>query len=195
MRIDCLIVGGGPAGATLAGLLASWVEKIGAGGMGVVYRAKDTRLNRIVAYKMLMEQFMEVKDVRERFLREAQSAAQLNHPNIVTVFDVDVDPEQKRLFIAMEFVAGESYFEILQRETRLSIKQTVQFVVGVLKALAHAHALYRPLARRNDLRLFAPAAFATAAGCRKRPPALAGTSSARLIVVAFQDDCRVDFLT
>ena len=82
---------------------------------------------------------MEVKDVRERFLREAQSAAQLNHPNIVTVFDVDVDPEQNRLFIAMEFVAGESYFEILQRETRLSIKQTVQFVAGVLKALAHAH--------------------------------------------------------
>ena len=82
---------------------------------------------------------MEVKDVRERFLREAQSAAQLNHPNIVTVFDVDVDPEQNRLFIAMEFVAGESYFEILQRETRLSIKQTVQFVAGVLKALAHAY--------------------------------------------------------
>ena len=99
--------------------------------MGVVYRAKDTRLNRIVAYKMLMEQFMEVKDVRDRFLREAQSAAQLNHPNIVTVFDMDVDAEQNRLFIAMEFVAGESYFEILQRETRLSIQQTVHFVVGV----------------------------------------------------------------
>ena len=52
---------------------------------------------------------------------------------------MDVDPDQNRLFIAMEFVAGESYFEILQREARLSIQQTVQFVVGVLKALAHAH--------------------------------------------------------
>ena len=123
----------------LGGKRYEFIEKLGAGGMGVVYRARDTRLNRIVAYKMLMEQFMEVKDVRERFLREAQSAAQLNHPNIVTVFDVDVDPEQKRLFIAMEFVAGESYFEILQREKRLSIQQTVQFVGGVLKALAHAH--------------------------------------------------------
>ena len=51
-----------------------FIEKLGAGGMGVVYRARDMRLNRIVAYKMLMEQFMEVKDVRERFLREAQSA-------------------------------------------------------------------------------------------------------------------------
>jgi len=92
-----------------------------------------------VAYKMLMEQFMEVKDVRDRFLREAQSAAQLNHPNIVTVFDMDVDPERNRLFIAMEFVSGESYFDILQRETRLSIPQVMHFIVGVLKALAHAH--------------------------------------------------------
>lgn len=116
-----------------------FVQKLGAGGMGVVYRARDTRLNRIVAYKMLMEQFMEVKDVRDRFLREAQSAAQLNHPNIVTVYDMDVDRERNRLFIAMEFVAGESYFDILQRETRLSIPQVLHFVVGVLKALAHAH--------------------------------------------------------
>ena len=116
-----------------------FVEKLGAGGMGVVYRTRDTRLNRIVAYKMLMEQFMEVKDVRDRFLREAQSAAQLNHPNIVTVFDMDVDPERNRLFIAMEFIAGESYFDILQRETRLSIQEAMHFIVGVLKALAHAH--------------------------------------------------------
>jgi tRNA A-37 threonylcarbamoyl transferase component Bud32 len=116
-----------------------FVEKIGSGGMGIVYRARDTRLNRIVAYKMLMEQFMEVKDVRDRFLREAQSAAQLNHPNIVTVYDMDVDRDRNRLFIAMEFVSGESYFDILQRESRLSIQAVLQFVVGVLKALRHAH--------------------------------------------------------
>ncbi len=78
---------------------------------------------------------MDVKDIRERFLREAQSAAQLNHPNIVTVFDVDVDPEQNRLFIAMEFVGGESYFDILQRETRLSIQQTVSLLEAFLKHL------------------------------------------------------------
>jgi len=116
-----------------------FIEKLGAGGMGVVYRARDLRLNRVVAYKMLMEQFMEVKDVRDRFLREAQSAAQLNHPNIVTVYDMDVDRDRHRLFIAMEFVAGESYFDILQREVRLSIPAVLHFVVGVLKALAHAH--------------------------------------------------------
>ena len=116
-----------------------FIEKLGAGGMGVVYRARDMRLNRIVAYKMLMEQFMEVKDVRERFLREAQSAAQLNHGNIVTVYDMDVDAKRNRLFIAMEFVSGESYFDILQREGRLSVPQVLHFVVGVLRALAHAH--------------------------------------------------------
>ncbi|MGH9337569.1 MAG: protein kinase domain-containing protein, partial [Vicinamibacteria bacterium] len=116
-----------------------FVEKLGAGGMGVVYRARDTRLNRVVAYKMLMEQFMEVKDVRDRFLREAQSAAQLNHPNIVTVYDMDVDRDRNRLFIAMEFVSGESYFDILQREIRLDTPAVLHFVLGVLKALAHAH--------------------------------------------------------
>lgn len=116
-----------------------FIEKLGAGGMGVVYRAKDTRLNRVVAYKMLMEQFMEVKDVRDRFLREAQSAAQLNHTNIVTVYDMDIDRDRNRLFIAMEFVSGESYFDILQREVRLGIPAVLHFVVGVLKALAHAH--------------------------------------------------------
>jgi tetratricopeptide (TPR) repeat protein len=116
-----------------------FIEKLGSGGMGVVYRAKDTRLNRVVAYKMLMEQFMEVKDVRDRFLREAQSAAQLNHPNIVTVYDMDVDRDRNRLFIAMEFVSGESYFDILQREVKLTVPAVLHFVVGVLKALAHAH--------------------------------------------------------
>jgi len=123
----------------LSGDRYEFIEKLGAGGMGVVYRARDLRLNRIVAYKMLMEQFMEVKDVRDRFLREAQSAAQLNHSNIVTVYDMDVDRERNRLFIAMEFVAGESYFDILQRESRLPVPQVLHFVVGVLKALAHAH--------------------------------------------------------
>ncbi|HXV63826.1 MAG TPA: protein kinase [Vicinamibacteria bacterium] len=127
------------AGALDIGSRYEFIEKLGAGGMGVVYRARDTRLNRIVAYKMLMEQFMEVQDVRNRFLREAQSAAQLNHPNIVTVYDMDVDRDRNCLFIAMEFVAGESYFDMLQRELRLDVPTVLHFVVGVLKALAHAH--------------------------------------------------------
>lgn len=112
-------------------------EKIGAGGMGLVYRAFDLLLNRTVAYKMLMEQFMALAEVRERFLREARSAAGLNHVNIVTVYDVGVD--RGRLFISMEYVNGLSYFEVLQRDNRLTTSQVLHFVSGVLKALIHAH--------------------------------------------------------
>jgi tetratricopeptide (TPR) repeat protein len=113
-------------------------EKLGAGGMGIVYRAYDRLLDRVVAYKMLMEQFMEIEEIRERFLREARSAAQLNHPNIVAIHDIGI--ERGRLFIIMEFVEGVSYYKIIDREGQLPIRATLHFMIGVLKALAHAHA-------------------------------------------------------
>jgi tetratricopeptide (TPR) repeat protein len=112
-------------------------EKLGAGGMGVVYQAYDRLLNRVVAYKMLMEQFMEIDEIRERFLREARSAAMLNHPNIVTIFDIGID--RGRLFISMEYVEGSTYFQILERETRLSLPAAKHCMVGILRALIHAH--------------------------------------------------------
>jgi len=113
-------------------------EKLGAGGMGIVYRAHDRLLDRVVAYKMLMEQFMEIEEIRDRFLREARSAAQLNHPNIVSIYDMGI--EQGRLFIIMEFVEGVSYYRILDREGQLPVNVVLHFMIGVLKALAHAHA-------------------------------------------------------
>src|SRR3990172_6801617 len=113
-------------------------EKLGAGGMGIVYRAHDRLLDRVVAYKMLMEQFMEIEEIRDRFLREARSAAQLNHPNIVSIYDMGI--EQGRLFIIMEFVEGVSYYRILDREGQLPVNAVLHFMIGVLKALAHAHA-------------------------------------------------------
>jgi tRNA A-37 threonylcarbamoyl transferase component Bud32 len=112
-------------------------EKLGAGGMGIVYRAHDRLLKRVVAYKMLMEQFMEIEEIRERFLREARSAAILNHPNIVTIYDVDID--QGRLFIAMEYVEGKSYYQIQEKEGQLPISAARHCMVGILRALAHAH--------------------------------------------------------
>ena len=112
-------------------------EKLGAGGMGIVYRAHDLVLDRVVAYKMLMEQFTHVEDVRGRFIREAKSAAKLNHPNIVAVYDVQ--EEDGRLSIVMEYVPGKSFFELLHKEERLSVQATLHFMTGVLKALQHAH--------------------------------------------------------
>jgi tetratricopeptide (TPR) repeat protein len=132
-----------PAGTVLESELVGgdryeFVEKLGAGGMGIVYRAYDRLLDRVVAYKMLMEQFMEIEEIRERFLREARSAAQLNHPNIVAIHDLGID--RGRLFIIMEFVEGVSYYKILDREDQLPVKAVLHFMIGVLRALSHAHA-------------------------------------------------------
>ena len=81
-------------------------KKIGAGGMGEVYLAEDTKLHRNVALKFLPPEYTSDPEVKARFTREAQAAAALNHPNIITVYEVA--DYQDRLYISMEFVEGES---------------------------------------------------------------------------------------
>jgi serine/threonine-protein kinase len=111
-------------------------EKIGAGGMGVVYRAEDTRLGRTVALKVLLPGLTSDPERRNRFVREAKAASALNHPNIITIHDIDqadgID------FIAMEFIAGRTLQDIIAcRE--LTIPDALQFALQIVQALMAAH--------------------------------------------------------
>src|SRR4051812_29834628 len=102
------------------------VEPIGAGGMGEVYRARDTRLGRIVVIKISKEQFS------ERFEREARAVAALNHPNICTLYDIGQD------YLVMECIEGETLRERI-REGRLPIGEALEYGAQISDALADAH--------------------------------------------------------
>jgi serine/threonine protein kinase len=115
------------------------LEEIGRGGMGVVYRARDSRLDRIVALKRLPEGLRRHHPrALQFFLREAQSAARLNHPNIVTVFDADQQDGQ--FFITMELLEGQPLHTILHERGQLSPSNVLGIARQACRGLEYAHA-------------------------------------------------------
>src|SRR5262245_18352478 len=115
--------------------------KLGEGGMGVVYRAFDTHLDRAVAIKVLRPDATASPDRKRRFVQEAKSASALNHPGIVHIYDIDSAnlPEGPTDFIAMEFVSGKTLDQYIGK-SGLSLKDALKYGIQIADALARAHA-------------------------------------------------------
>src|SRR5438309_10781215 len=107
--------------------------------MAVVYRAMDLRLNRTVAIKVLPPDIAFNSDVKTRFIREAQTAAQLSHPNIVPIYSVDENETSHLVYFVMSFIDGESLGARLAREGAWPVDRTVRVLRDVADALAYAH--------------------------------------------------------
>jgi len=111
--------------------------KVGRGATSVVYRAYDPFLDRFVAIKIVSQSHDAADEVRKRFHREAQAAAQLNHPNIVTIFDSGED--QGKLFIAMELLEGTDLRQLIRSKKELILAQKLDLTEQILDGLAYAH--------------------------------------------------------
>lgn len=113
------------------------LSRIGGGGMALVYKAHDILLNRKVAVKVLRQQFVHDEEFIQRFRREAQSAAALSHPNVVSIYDVGQEGETH--YIVMEYIEGRNLNEIIKEFAPLQVKEAVGIAAQICDALDHAH--------------------------------------------------------
>ena len=115
-------------------------SKLGEGGMGVVYKARDLHLDRLVAIKVLLLEAVANPERKRRFVQEAKAASALNHPNIVHVYDIDTTgPEGRPVdFIAMEYIEGRTLDELTGRK-ELPVREALKYAVQMADALAAAH--------------------------------------------------------
>ena len=113
------------------------LEVIGTGGMAVVYKARCHRLNRLVAVKILKDDYLSDEDFRSRFHAESQAVAMLSHPNIVAVYDTSSSIMAD--YIVMELIEGISLKQYMEKKGVLNWKETLHFALQIAKALEHAH--------------------------------------------------------
>ena len=113
------------------------IELIGEGAMGVVYRARDSVLDRIVAIKVMNDSIARQEDLRKRFLHEAQAAGSLQHPNVVCIYDLG--EADGHLFIAMEFIQGVDLERLIELGEPLSLQARLDIIIDVLTGVAFAH--------------------------------------------------------
>lgn len=113
------------------------LERVGEGGMAVVYKAKQINLDRIVALKVIHQNLIHDKEFLDRFHREARIAASLNHPNIVTIHDEGI--ENGVHFIAMEYLEGTNLHSLIKRKGRLGEDETIRIAISMAEALDYAH--------------------------------------------------------
>ena len=126
------------------------LEKIGTGGMSDVYKAKDGKLNRFVAVKVLKQEFAENANFVSKFKTEAQAAAGMMHPNIVNVYDVG--EEGGTHYIVMELVEGITLKKYIEKKSRLSIKETISIAIQVsmgIEAAHNNHIIHRDIKPQN----------------------------------------------
>ncbi len=130
------------------------LEIIGNGGMSVVYKARDLRLNRLVAIKILKDDAFADEELRTHFRTESEAVAQLNHPNIVNIFDVSSTSDVE--YIVMELVDGITLHQYMKKRGILPMKEVIFFTTQILKALEHAHSrniIHRDIKPQNMMLL------------------------------------------
>ncbi|MGA7401463.1 MAG: serine/threonine-protein kinase, partial [Candidatus Sulfotelmatobacter sp.] len=134
------------------------LAELGRGAMGIVYKARDPKINRVVAVKafsLARQEPEEEQEYRERFFREAEAAGRLSHPGIVTIFDVGEEPENRAPYIVMEYVTGHSLEKLLsQNDHKLPLYGALQLAHELAGALDYAHAqgvVHRDLKPANIL--------------------------------------------
>ena len=113
------------------------LERIGTGGMGIVYKAKCHRLNRLVAIKILKSDLAQNEEFRRRFNAESQAVAQLSHPNIVSVYDVSRGGDME--YIVMELIDGITLKQYMEKRGQLNWRESLHFITQIMRGLSHAH--------------------------------------------------------